>query len=269
VTGTLGLFSLVDLFQLVAAASRTGRLGVQHPLGPARVYFDRGRVVHVEFGALEGVEAAYALFGDERGTFEFVSGLPAPRRTVEQSTQSLVLEALRRLDEERRDDAPAVPGLDRGAVPYAPDDAPTGIRLGNDERRVVSAIDGQMTVGRLATYLALPVDDVQRIVARLMHVGLLALRAKRPRTAQLVVRLADHRRVRGGVGVDEGILSNWATVVERPIELVAVRRADGNAFAVPVVGITGGGPYLHVARDTLLRLDLRADDTVLVKPHFP
>jgi hypothetical protein len=269
VTGTLGLFSLVDLVQLLASASRTGRLGIRHPLGSAKVYFERGRVVHVEFGDREGADAAFALFADERGTFEFVSGLPAPRRSVEQSTESLVLDALRLLDEARRDEAPIVPGLDRSAVPYTPEDAVAGVSLGATERQVVAAIDGQLTIGRLAIELGLPLDEVQRVVARLMHVGLVALRAKRPRTAQLVVRLTESRGPVGAVGVDEGIIANWSSTLERSVERVAVRRGDGLAFKVPVVGVTGGGPYLHVDRDTLLRFDLHADDTVLVRPHAP
>src|SRR5690606_26302067 len=42
VTGTLGLFSLVDLFQLLASARRSGRLTIDHPRGRARVYFEKG-----------------------------------------------------------------------------------------------------------------------------------------------------------------------------------------------------------------------------------
>lgn len=269
VTGTLGLFSLVDLFQLLASATRTGRLGVHHPTGLARVYFERGQVVHAEFGHAEGEDAVHALFADERGTFEFVNGLPAPRRSISTSTESLVLNALRRLDEGRRHDHPIAPEIAREAVPFVPEDAHTGLPLGTDERRVVAAVNGQFSVGRLAADLRLPLHDVQRIIGRLMGVGALALRSKRPRTAQLVVRL-DHGRVAiGEVGVDEGILSNWANVNGGVIESVAIRRDDGSAFAVPVVGISGGGPYLHVGRDTLLRIALRADDTVLVRPHHP
>ncbi|CAN5669450.1 hypothetical protein BH23DEI1_BH23DEI1_24240 [soil metagenome] len=267
VTGTLGLFSLVDLFQLLASATRTGRLGVQHPLGLARVYFDRGRVVHAEFGVAEGADAVYALFDDERGTFEFVNGLPAPRRSIETSTESLVLDALRRLDEERRDDEPVSFDGSREAGPFASYDARRDLPLGDDERRVAASVNGQWSVGRLASELRLPLHDVQRIIGRLMGVGALALRAKRPRTAQLVVRL-DHGHVAvGSVGVDEGILANWASVHGSVVGEVAVRRADGTAFAVSVIGVSGGGPYLHVGRDTLLRISLRADDTVLVRPH--
>jgi hypothetical protein len=268
VTGTLGLFSLVDLFQLLASASRTGRLGVQHPLGMARVYFERGQVVHAEFGPSEGDEAIHALFADERGTFEFVTGLPAPRRSIEAPTESLVLDALRRLDEFRRHEAPIAPEVSREAVPFAPDDAHADLPLGRDERRVAAAVNGQWTVGRLASELGLPLHDVQRIVGRLMSVGALSLRAKRPRTAQLVVRLADGRVTAGNVGVDEGILANWETVSGAAVDVVAVRREDGAAFAVSVSGVSGGGPYLHVGRDTLVRLGLRADDTVLVRPHL-
>ncbi len=267
VTGTLGLFSLVDLFQLLASATRTGRLGIQHPLGVARVYFERGLVVHAEFAQAEGEVAIYALFADERGTFEFVNGLPAPRHSIAGATESLVLDALRRLDEERRDDSPIASEISREAVPFAPEDARTGLPLGEVERRVAAAVNGQWSVGRLATELRLPLHDVQRIVGRLMSVGALSLRAKRPRTAQLVVRLAEGRVAAGTVGVDEGILANWTDVTGTAIDVVAIRREDGTAFAMPVAGVSGGGPYLHVGRDTLLRIDLSADDTVLVRPH--
>jgi hypothetical protein len=268
VTGTLGLFSLVDLFQLLASAGRSGRLGVQHPEGLARVYFERGAVVHADFAGREGADAVYALFADERGTFEFVTGLPAPTHSISGVTESLVLEALRRLDEGRREDVDVGPEVSREAVPYALD-AGGVLQLGPDERRVVAAVNGQWPVGRIASELRLPVHDVQRIVARLVSVGGLDLRSKRPRTAQLVVRLAQGRVATGHVGVDEGILANWATVLGREVRSVAVRRHDGAAFALPVVAVSGGGPYLHVGHDTLLRLAVGAHDTVLVRPHLP
>lgn len=266
VTGTLGLFSLVDLLQLLATASRTGRLGVQHPAGLARVYFDRGQVVHAEFASLEGEEAVLALFEDERGTFEFVNGLPAPRRSIDTPTESLVLDALRRLDEERRDEGAATPDVPREAVPFAPEEAEARVSLGSDERRVVAAVNGQWSVARIATELAVSEEHVQRIVGRLMSVGVLALRARRARTAQLVVRLGGGVPS-GTVGVDEGILANWAAVVGGDVVQVAVRRSDGSAFAMPVAPVPGGGPYLHVSRATLLHAGLAADETVLVRPR--
>ncbi|TVR94035.1 MAG: DUF4388 domain-containing protein [Trueperaceae bacterium] len=267
VTGTLGLFSLVDLFQLLAASSRTGRLAVQHPEGPARVYFERGRVTHAEFESFEGESAVFALFEDERGSFEFTVGLPAPRRTVSTSSENLVLEALRRLDEHRKDEPERVPEVSREAVPYSSDDAPRSLPLRDDERRVLAAVNGVRSVARLASTLELPLEQVQRVVGRLIHVGALQLRTRRARTAQLVVRLARSGVPGGSVGVDEGIVNNWSRVLGGEVAEVAVRRPDGTAFAAPITVLVGGGPYLMALPDTLLRFDLRVDDTVLVKPY--
>ncbi len=267
VTGTLGLFSLVDLFQLLAGATRTGRLAVQHPDGQARFYFERGRLTHAEFGQLEGEAAVYALFEDERGTFEFVVGLPAPHRSVTTATETLVLEALRRLDEQHRDDDARGPEVSRDAVPFVPDDALPDLPFGDDERRVLAAVNGQRTVARLAATLDVPLGEVQRVIRRLVGVGSLQLRARRPRTAQLVVRLARSGVPSGTLGLDEGIAHNWARVLGADVVDVAVRRPDGSAFAAPITTVAGGGPYLLVLPETLIRLGLRVDDTVLVKPY--
>src|SRR5690554_1634844 len=75
---------------------------VEHPVGGARIYFDRGQVIHAEFGELEGEDAVFTLFADERGAFEFRLGLPSPAKTIAVGTENLVLEAMRRLDEVNR-----------------------------------------------------------------------------------------------------------------------------------------------------------------------
>ncbi len=95
------MFSLVDLFQLLAASARSGRLNIAHPEGNARIFFDKGRVVHADFGEEVGEAAVYALFADERGSFEFYVGQTAPQVSVTISTENLLFEATRRFDETR------------------------------------------------------------------------------------------------------------------------------------------------------------------------
>jgi hypothetical protein len=270
VTGTLGLFSLVDLFQLLAASGRTGRLAVQHPLGRARVYFEKGRACHAEFGALEGEAAVDALFADERGTFAFTPGLPAPANTIEGSTEGLLLDVLRRVDERMRDEPENDPTPPREAVPYAAETAPAiALPLADLERRVLAAVNGHWTAARIAVELAVDERSVRQVIGRLAQVGSLKLRARRPRTAQLVVRLAAGRLPEGAVGVDAGIVRAWCETVGTTVRFVALRRRDGRAFAVPLERVDGAGPYLHVPRATLVRLDLRVDDALLARPHIP
>lgn len=266
-TGTLGSFSLVDLFQLLAGAGRSGRLAVAHPLGLARVYFERGRAVHATFVQREGEAAVFALFEDATGTFEFTSGLPAPAYSIEVPTETLVLEALRRLDERNRGTPRPDRELSREAVPYAVDEGPEGLPYSDDERRLLAAVNGVRSIAKIASVLALDVSHTQRMVERLVDVGALRLRTRRPRTAQLVVRLARTGIPSGVIGVDEGIVHNWERVLGHDVESVAVRRPSGSAFAAPVSIVVGGGPFLFASADTLLRFDLAVDDTVLAKPY--
>ncbi|HEX7004381.1 MAG TPA: DUF4388 domain-containing protein [Trueperaceae bacterium] len=160
-TGTLGLFSLVDLFQLLAASSRSGRLTVDHPKGAARVYFEEGLAVHAEFADRSGEDAVYALFADEQGSFEFMLGVPAPRTTISTRTENLILEASRRLDESRRGEsgsapppggaatpAPARPAAPEARPPTTPPahepagERPSAIRPGDDAGGRPAAAEG-------------------------------------------------------------------------------------------------------------------------------
>ncbi|HRP47118.1 MAG TPA: DUF4388 domain-containing protein [Trueperaceae bacterium] len=182
-TGTLGLFSLVDLFQLLSAAKRTGRLAVEHPAGLARIYFDRGQVVHAEFGELHGEEAVYALFRDERGGFEFRIGLPSPTNSIEANTENLVLEGVRRLDESRRG-ASEEHAVSRDAVPVVPPDGMArNVTLTPDEQRVLALVDGRRSVTRIALDLGIEPEAALLVCDRLVRTGVLKLQNRRARTA--------------------------------------------------------------------------------------
>ncbi len=276
VTGTLGLFSLVDLFQLLAAARRTGRLTIEHPVTGARIYFDRGQVVHAEFGELAGEDAIYTLFADERGAFEFRLGLPSPAKSISVGTENLVLEAMRRLDEVNKGMSQR-PGRHAGggisisaeAVPGVPDDL-TGeqreFALNAEELAVMSQVDGYRTVSRIAANLGLETDAVRVVCERLVRTGVLRLQNRRARTARLVTRLSRKRLAAMVVGIDTSILNAWENVLGSPVEEVACRRDNGSVLLFEVVPMEGIGPYLELGRDTLVRSNLRVEQTLLVRP---
>ncbi len=276
VTGTLGLFSLVDLFQLLAAARRTGRLTIEHPVTGARIYFDRGQVVHAEFGELAGEDAIYTLFADERGAFEFRLGLPSPAKSISVGTENLVLEAMRRLDEVNKgvSGRPASPGgggvqVSSEAVPAVPEAVGGEQRefaLNPEELAVMSQVDGHRTVSRIADNLDLEVSDVRVVCERLVRTGVLKLQNRRARTARLVTRLTRKRLAPLVVGVDSSILQSWESVLGIPVEEVACRRENGSVLLFEVVSLEGSGPYLELSRDTLVRSNLRVDQTLLVRP---
>ena len=265
-TGTLGLFSLVDLFQLLTASSRTGRLLIEHPAGTARVYFDRGKVVHAEFGDARGVDAVYTLFGDERGSFEFGLGLPAPDTTIQTSTDNLLLEAIRRVDEHRRDESefPSQPSYTPDAVP-APAQESADLTLAEREAEVLRLANGGRSLGEIAEVAKLELGEVREIVARLSQVGALELQNKKPRVARLVTQLGK-RLPRGTVGIDEQILANWERMLGQPTTRVACRRPDGKVDVYNAQSMTGTGPYLLLSKETLFAANLSVNTALLVKP---
>lgn len=265
-TGTLGLFSLVDLFQLLSGSSRTGRLLIEHPDGDARVYFDHGKAVHAEFSGLEGPEAVYALFADERGRFAFRIGLPAPRTSIDMGSENLVLEAVRRLDEARRGEDEA---LDADLVPEAIEGpAAEGLSLREDEHRLLRSVDGRRTLERVADAADLSFSEASRIASRLVAVGALRLQRRRARTARLVVRAARDRLPADSVGIDPAILEGWERALGVRAHTVLCKREDGTLHRFRVRSIERAGPYMHVPRDALLRSGLVVDQPLLVRPHL-
>lgn len=263
-TGTLGLFSLVDLFQLLASSSRTGRLAVEHPNGKARVYFDKGRVVHAEFNKLTGEEAVYALFADERGSFEFQIGLSAPEESVNTSTENLMLEAIRRLDEHVRESS-AVP---EDAVPMFADSVSLTDPLNFQAMEValLRHVDGNHSITQLAEQANLDIAEVKRLVDRLVKSGVLKLREKKARTARLVVQLSRQELPLGTVGIDPSIIASWEKTLGRPIEHVACRREDGQVFSFKVVVAPQAGPHILFSRVTMAKAGLAVNAPLLVKP---
>ncbi len=263
-TGTLGLFSLVDLFQLLASSSRTGRLAVEHPSGKARVYFDKGRVVHAEFNNLIGEEAVYALFADERGSFEFQIGLPAPEESVSTSTENLMLEAIRRLDENLRDSS-TVP--DDAVVMIADSVSVTDpLNLQAMEVALLRHIDGHLSVSQLADQAEIDIAEVKRLVDRLVKSGVLKLREKKARTARLVVQLSRQELSLGTVGIDPSIIGSWEKTLGRAVDNVACRREDGQVFSFRIVPVQQAGPHILFSRVTMAKAGLSVNAPLLVKP---
>ncbi len=67
------------------------------------MYFAGGNVVHATVGAHSGEEAVYELLTWEDGEFELESDVSPPERTITVNWSSLLLEGLRRIDEQTAD----------------------------------------------------------------------------------------------------------------------------------------------------------------------
>lgn len=72
----------------------------------ARIFFSNGRIIHAEAGKLSGDDAFYRILRYTEGPFVIVHGLTTEHRTINKDEMQLILEGFRRIDEEKKEQAP-------------------------------------------------------------------------------------------------------------------------------------------------------------------
>ncbi len=100
IAGRLGEFQLVDLIQIFELGQKTGILELENSSQKGEIYFDSGRVINAVYGDFTAETAVYHLLVWEEGDFSFAPGhIGAIGRKIDVSTQGLIMEGLRLIDE--------------------------------------------------------------------------------------------------------------------------------------------------------------------------
>ncbi len=98
-SGQLADMAVVDLLQTLEISRKSGTIQLGTDLGEATLWFRDGAVVDAEMGRLQGEPAVYRLLGISDGLFE-VEFKPVNRsQVITASTQALLMEGMRRVDE--------------------------------------------------------------------------------------------------------------------------------------------------------------------------
>ncbi len=97
--GNLESMPFADVIQLLHVTQKTGVLGLRNGSLSGGIYFRGGEVVHAWTGELKGEEAFYRLATWKKARFGFNTVPREEPHTVEQPTMTLLMEAMRRLDE--------------------------------------------------------------------------------------------------------------------------------------------------------------------------
>jgi len=97
--GNLADMGVVDLVQTFEIGRKTGLITLQGADRVGVIYFREGKVVDSELGRLKGENAFYRMLNTFEGNFE-VQFVPVDRQDrIDVSTQGLLMEGMRRLDE--------------------------------------------------------------------------------------------------------------------------------------------------------------------------
>jgi CheY-like chemotaxis protein len=101
--GNLSQMNVIDLMQSLEMGRKSCLLTFTRAGERCDVYIVDGQISHASYGALKGDDAVYKVLTWEKGNFQIDFEGRSSEQTITRSTQGLMMEGLRILDESRRD----------------------------------------------------------------------------------------------------------------------------------------------------------------------
>lgn len=101
--GSLAQMNVLDLLQSLDMGRKTCALALTNNGEKCKMYFTEGQINHAVYGDLKGDPAVYKVLTWTAGTFEIDFAGSSTEQTITQSSQGILLEGLRLLDEANRD----------------------------------------------------------------------------------------------------------------------------------------------------------------------
>jgi hypothetical protein len=115
-TGHLNDYPLADLIGILRHQRKTGRLLIEYSLSPCSLYFVEGDLVDAQLNTIGGLQAVLVALSQPNASFNFNPLIQPPRRSINESSQRVVLELLG-CWEEKTIEAEATPGNGGGRAP--------------------------------------------------------------------------------------------------------------------------------------------------------
>lgn len=102
--GSLAQMNAIDLLQSLEMGHKTCALLLSNNGEHCELYFSDGQINHAQYGALRGDDAVYKVLAWTDGSFQIDFSGRSELQTTSRSTQGLLMEGLRLLDEAGRDE---------------------------------------------------------------------------------------------------------------------------------------------------------------------
>nr|HEX4315663.1 DUF4388 domain-containing protein [Kofleriaceae bacterium] len=171
--GRVADMPVVDVIQTIEISRKSGviQFTADHHRQGA-IYFREGKVIDAEAGALQGEDAVYRLLTWSDGDFEVVFRTVRRRDAITTSSQGLLMEGMRRLDEWSRL-LEQLPPLDHR---FEIDTAELSVRLGevpDDNNEILRLLDGRRTLIEVIDSAHFGDLECLQAISRLYFEGLL------------------------------------------------------------------------------------------------
>jgi len=101
--GSLAQMNVMDLLQSLELGHKTCALILNNDSEKCDLFFTDGQITHAVYGKLRGDDAVYKVLTWPTGSFQLDFNGRSPEHTCTRSTQGLLMEGLRLIDEANRD----------------------------------------------------------------------------------------------------------------------------------------------------------------------
>ena len=157
IEGNLKELSLPSIIQLNCTEMNTAKVSLTYQGKEGLICFAEGAITHAAVGDLMGEEAVYELLAWPEGYFTVETGAVPAERTISTDWNRLLLEGMRRIDEE-------------GLAPEPPaTDAMTGLA---QDLKKIAGVEGTVIISRDGMVLASALDgDAEKEGAVAVFVG--------------------------------------------------------------------------------------------------
>lgn len=140
--GSLKELSLTNIIQLNCNEMNTATVCLLHEGKEGIICFAEGAIVHAAVGDVVGEEAVYELLSWPDGSFVVQQGQEAAEKTISSNWNSLLLEGIRRLDEE---EAPTRESVEVEPAAEPSDNGDDMTRLAR-ELKTISGVEGTVII---------------------------------------------------------------------------------------------------------------------------
>jgi DNA-binding response OmpR family regulator len=226
--GRLSDMPVVDVIQTIEISRKSGVIQfVGEREQQAAIYFRDGKVIDAEAGALQGEDAVYRLLTWSDGDFEVMFRTVRRREVITVSSQGLLMEGMRRLDEwtlllEQLPSLQAKFEVDTDELVARLGDIPDG------NNRILRLIDGKRSL--LEIIDACDIGDLEclQVIARLYFEGLLVDVTGRDDLTSPPPRRSNRLRAQSAP-LDDG--KSTSGQMDVPAEAVSVAQVAATEFA--------------------------------------
>lgn len=170
--GDLQEFEITDVFQLIQLGQKDGILRIQTANDIGIVYFKNCMVAHAQTNTIKGEPAIDVILSWKKGHFVFNPGEETQQHTVDLPIQQVILEAARRIDELKRIQK-LIPSFEMIIeIIEVPQPGVERIQLNPREWKVLSFVDGSLTIKQIAQKSNIPEFETAKIFYGMISSGL-------------------------------------------------------------------------------------------------